>query len=207
MVEGVEEGYLILEGEARVETEVLGSRFIATLAPANTEDEARALIDRVRSEMPDASHHCFAYRVGAPGSTQTIGCSDDGEPHGSAGRPMLDVVLHSGIGDLVVVVTRYFGGRKLGRGGLVRAYGGAVQAAVEVAATRTKIDWVHLTLELDYARAEVVARRLPELGAEIVASEFGASARHRIRVPRHRRPHLERMLDDITRGEAVLIEE
>ncbi|NLG62975.1 MAG: hypothetical protein GX539_12100, partial [Candidatus Cloacimonetes bacterium] len=97
------------------------SRFIATLAHAPDVESARAFIEEVRAEFPDATHNCWAFVAGPPGSTSHVGFSDAGEPHGTAGRPMLDVLLHSGIGEVAAVVTRYFGGVKLGKGGLVRA--------------------------------------------------------------------------------------
>jgi len=106
--------YHIPAGAVRVEEEIKRSRFITSLAPAPTVEAARALIAAVSAEFADANHNCWAYVVGPPGSTGQIGMSDDGEPHGTAGRPMLNVLLHSGIGDIVAVVTRYFGGTLLG---------------------------------------------------------------------------------------------
>ena len=115
----------------RVEQELQRSRFITTLAPAPTVEEAKSFISRVREEFPDANHNCWAYVVGPPGSTGMAGLSDDGEPHGTAGRPMLTALLHGNVGDVAVVVTRYFGGTLLGKGGLVRAYTGCVQQGLE----------------------------------------------------------------------------
>ena len=98
----------------RVEQEIERSRFITTVAPAPTVEEAKAFIARIREEFPDANHNCWAYVVGPPGSTGMAGMSDDGEPHGTAGRPMLTALLHGNVGDVAVVVTRYFGGTLLG---------------------------------------------------------------------------------------------
>src|SRR5690349_3350547 len=122
--------YLVPARVHRVEQEVQKSRFVTTAAPAPTVEEARAFIARVREEFPDATHNCWAYVAGPPGSTAQVGMSDDGEPHGTAGRPMLTVLLHSGVGDICAVVTRYFGGTLLGTGGLVKAYSGGVQLAL-----------------------------------------------------------------------------
>ncbi len=113
----------------RHETQVLNSRFIATLSPAFSVEEARAFIAAIRREFPDATHHVPAYIIGYGDSVITH-CSDDGEPAGTAGRPALTALTGSGLGDVVVVVTRYFGGTKLGTGGLVRAYTAAVQRVV-----------------------------------------------------------------------------
>jgi uncharacterized YigZ family protein len=123
--------YRIPAAERRAEIEVLNSRFIASLAPTFSVEQARAYIARIRAEFPDASHHVPAFLIGA-GAAVTAHCSDDGEPSGTAGRPALAVLTGSGLGDVTVVVTRYFGGTKLGTGGLVRAYGDAVKAVLAV---------------------------------------------------------------------------
>lgn len=114
----------------RVEEEIKRSRFITTLAYTPTVEVARAFINEVGAELSDANHNCWAYIVGPPGTTSQVGMSDDGEPHGTAGRPMLTVLLHSGVGDICCVVTRYFGGTLLGKGGLVKAYSGGIQLAL-----------------------------------------------------------------------------
>src|SRR5665811_1552158 len=116
--------YPIPAGRARVEDIILRSRFITTAGPASGSEEARAFVAAVRSEFADASHNCYAFVAGPPGSSAQVGMSDDGEPGGTAGRPMLAALLGCGIGDIVVVVSRYFGGTLLGTGGLVRAYAG-----------------------------------------------------------------------------------
>ena len=122
---------MIPAAEARVETAAGNSRFIATIGPAFTTDEAKAFIARIKAEFADATHNVPAYVIGH-GQTTIAHCHDDGEPSGTAGRPMLAVLQGSGLGDVVVVITRYFGGTKLGTGGLVRAYGDAVREALLV---------------------------------------------------------------------------
>ncbi|MCX7792579.1 MAG: YigZ family protein, partial [Chloroflexaceae bacterium] len=114
--------YPIPAGRARAELLVLNSRFVATAGPAPDVEAAKAFIAAIRQELPGASHHCYAFLAGH-GASVIAGMSDDGEPAGTAGRPMLAVLRGSGLGDVVVVVTRYFGGALLGTGGLVRAYG------------------------------------------------------------------------------------
>ncbi len=133
--------YPIPAGRARVEEVILRSRFITTAGPAANVDEAKAFIAEMRAEFADATHNCYAFAAGPPGSTAMAGMSDDGEPGGTAGRPMLAVVLGSGLGDLVVVVTRYYGGTKLGTGGLVRAYSGGVKAVLDVLPVREKVTY------------------------------------------------------------------
>ena len=129
---------LIPAGETRTEIRVSNSRFIATIAPAFTPKEAKVFIKRMKLEFADASHNVPAFVVGH-GATVTAHCNDDGEPSGTAGRPALAVLQGSGLGDAVVVVTRYFGGTKLGTGGLVRAYGDAVRAILEIVPRAEKV--------------------------------------------------------------------
>ncbi len=117
---------LIPQRETRVEIVVVNSRFIATAAPVFSVDEARAFVSRIKSEFHDASHNVPVYLIGH-GSSTIAHCSDDGEPSGTAGRPALAVLQGSGLGNVAVVITRYFGGTKLGTGGLVRAYGDAMR--------------------------------------------------------------------------------
>lgn len=122
-----ESGCLVPASIREVESRVRRSRFIATAAPATSRERALAAVDDARTRFPDARHHCWAYLVGDPAAASGAASSDDGEPSGTAGRPILGVIEHKRIGDVVVVVSRYFGGIKLGAGGLVRAYAGAAE--------------------------------------------------------------------------------
>src|SRR5215218_8245898 len=142
----------------RARDEIDRSRFITTIAPAPTVEAAEAFIRSMRDEFPDATHNCWAYVVGPPGSTTRVGMSDDGEPHGTAGRPMLTALLHGGVGDVVAVVTRYFGGTLLGKGGLVRAYTGCVQQALEHLPTTERVRKVRIAIEIEYASVDGVRR-------------------------------------------------
>jgi len=111
----------------RCEEIVRRSRFIVSLAHTPTPEAAKSFIERIKQEFPDATHNCWAYAAGAPGQTSKVGYSDDGEPSGTAGMPVLDAIRKSGIVDVVVVVTRYFGGTLLGTGGLVHTYGASAK--------------------------------------------------------------------------------
>lgn len=122
--------YSIPTSEAEVETEVKKSRFIASLCPVNSEAEAKAFIELQRQRFPGANHHCWAYISREPQALTGLASSDDGEPSGTAGRPMLAVLTGAEIGQVCVVVRRFFGGTKLGTGGLVRAYSQAVRAVL-----------------------------------------------------------------------------
>src|SRR5512146_1043212 len=125
----------------RTQEEIKRSRFITTLGAAATAEAASEFVALVTAEFPDATHNCWAFVAGPPGSTDRIGMSDAGEPHGTAGRPMLNALLHGRVGDIVAVVTRYYGGTKLGTGGLVRAYAGCVQHALETLPTTERVEW------------------------------------------------------------------
>lgn len=175
--------YPIPASQVRIEETILRSRFITTLAPAPTVDAARAFVAAVRAEFSDATHNCWAYVVGAPGSTAQIGMSDDGEPAGTAGKPMLNVLLGSGVGDVAAVVTRYFGGAKLGTGGLVRAYSGGVKAALLQLLVIEKVERVLLQVILPYRLYQPVERLLPAFEAEVIESQFAAEVTLRVRLP------------------------
>jgi uncharacterized YigZ family protein len=188
----------------RVEQTIDRSRFICTIERVATAEEAQAFIRALNAEFPDASHNCWAYVAGPPGTANKIGMSDAGEPHGTAGRPMLTVLLHSGVGEIAAVVTRYFGGIKLGTGGLVKAYGGAVQHALETLPRAERVDYADLAVSIGYPSISAVQQLLPGLEAEVVAQEYGADVRYHLRVPRPNVDRLRAALLDATRGEASI---
>lgn len=192
--------YPILAGEVRVEQTINRSRFLATLRPAATVTEAQALVEGLRAEFPEATHHCWAYLVGPPGSTAQVGMSDDGEPHGTAGRPMLDVLQHCGLGDVAAVVTRWYGGTKLGKGGLVRAYGGTVGLALADAETGRRTQWTALTLRMSYAQVSAVQHRYAAHEVEILDEAFSADVTHHVRLPDECRAAFETAIMDATAG-------
>lgn len=194
--------YRIPAQRHRVEEVIQRSRFIATVGYAPTVEDARIFVAEIRNEFPDATHNCWAYVVGPPGSTSQIGMSDDGEPHGTAGRPMLTVLLHSEIGDIVAVVTRYFGGRKLGKGGLVRAYSGAVQLALEDLPTVEKVPKVEVLVEIDYSAVTPLQRELPEYGAIIVDEVYGSDVSYRIQLPEDMLEPFLAAVANLTNGQA-----
>lgn len=180
------------------------SRFIATAARAADTSEARELVERVRAEMPDATHHCWAFVVGPPGSTARIGVSDDGEPHGTAGRPMLHTLLHGGVGDIVVVCTRYFGGVKLGGGGLSRAYAEAVKAVLASLATVEKVERARIEVTVGYADVDALRRLVTELGVVVEEETYGLEARYRLAVPAPDLEAFRRALADASQGRGVV---
>ena len=185
----------------RVEQSIERSRFICTVQRVIAPKDAQALVREMHAEFPDATHNCWAYIAGPPGSTSRIGLSDDGEPHGTAGRPMLTVLSHSGVGEIAAVVTRYFGGTKLGTGGLVKAYGGAVQLALETLPRAERVDYAEVRLSIGYASIAVVQQLMFSLEAEVVAQEYGVGAEYQLRVPRQNLETLRAAVANATSGE------
>lgn len=196
------QGYPIPATTHRTEQTIQRSRFVATLAHAPDVDAARTFIERVRAEFPDATHNCWAFLAGRPGSTSHVGFSDAGEPHGTAGRPMLDVLLHSGIGEVAAVVTRWYGGVKLGKGGLVRAYGGAVQYNLETLPTKLLVERITLDVHVGYPEVEPLRRLLAEAGADVLEEHYGADVCYRTAVPVSSAPALRQGVADISAGRA-----
>jgi uncharacterized YigZ family protein len=192
---------IIPAGRARAEMRVSNSRFIATAAPAASVEDARALIAEMRAAMPDASHHVYAYVIGH-GATTTLGMSDDGEPSGTAGRPVLAIVRGSGLGDVVVVVTRYFGGTLLGTGGLVRAYGDAARAVLELVAREEKIERQALLIRVSYAAFEATRRTAEAHGGVIDDGQFAADVTLAITLPAAQLDAFVAALREVTAGAA-----
>jgi len=188
----------------RVEELIQRSRFITTAAHAPDANAANAFVGSVRELFPDATHHCWAFVAGPPGSTAHIGMSDDGEPHGTAGRPMLTVLLHSGVGEVVTVCTRYFGGVKLGTGGLSRAYAGGVKLLLQTLPTELKIKRVHVSVRVAYPHVESLQRLLDDLEVVVEHEEYGEEVRYQIAVPAMTLETLREQLAQLTSGEGVL---
>ena len=187
-----------------VEQELKKSRFIASAGRASNKAEALAFIQAVRSTFPDATHNCWAYIAGEPNNTVEIGMSDDGEPQGTAGKPMLNVLQHKGSGEVVVVVTRYFGGVKLGAGGLVRAYSGAVQAVMEALPVEEVVAVKEALLQFPYAQESTLRRLMESLHIEVVETAYQEQVLMHIRVPETQAQELELKAVNQTHGEAVL---
>ena len=195
-------GYPIPARIHRAEETIQRSRFLTAIAHAPDAEAAHHFIHRIREEYPDATHHCWAFVAGPPGSTRSVGMSDDGEPHGTAGRPMLTTLLHSGVGEIVAVCTRWYGGTKLGTGGLSRAYSGGVKLALEELPVEERIARAHLQLTFGYAAVDGVQKLLDELGATVENESYGAEVRYDVLIPEVRLPSFERRLADLTGGGA-----
>lgn len=199
--------YRIPAQEIRHEIVVVNSRFIATLAPVFDVDQAKSFITRVKSEFTDASHNVPAFVVGH-GASIIAHCSDDGEPAGTAGRPTLAVLQGSGLGDAAVVVTRYFGGTKLGKGGLVRAYGDAVRQVLKIAPLAEKIPTQTLIFALPYTYFERARLLIEEHNGKIMDEEFATDITITCRFTIDDSPVFANALTELSHGtiKAIILE-
>lgn len=180
---------------------VRGSRFIVDIAPATSDDEARGEVKRVAADFPDASHHCSAWRLVSP---QIERANDDGEPSGSAGRPILAQLAGRNAVNAVAIVTRYFGGTKLGVGGLVRAYGGATGEALDAT---TLVPWIAETVfefEHGYQHTDGIDRILAQLGGSVEDRGFGEHVTVRVRIAETKFDAFRSSVADITSGEIAI---
>lgn len=160
--DGISEQYL----------EIKKSRFIGRAGFADSREAALAFVETMRADYPDARHHCWAYLVGDPATNASAAMNDDGEPSGTAGKPILNVIQHKGIGDVVVVVARYFGGIKLGAGGLVRAYAGATEAALAQLPVVEHEPMARRRLILDFALEQPLRHWATDHDARVLAVNY-----------------------------------
>ena len=155
------------------ESLVKKSRFIARAARVENREQAMAFITAIKKDFPDARHYCWAYVLGDPQASAGAAANDDGEPSGTAGRPILNVIQHKGIGDVIVVVVRYFGGIKLGAGGLVRAYGGAAEAVLSALPLVHRRALVRRRLACDFSLEQPLRHWAARHEASVVNVEYG----------------------------------
>lgn len=196
------EPYQIIEQGGVGEIEEKKSRFIAHVAPVSTEEEALAFIDARKKEYWDARHNCYAYIIGSQGETMRF--SDDGEPSGTAGKPILEVLVNSGIRNLVVVVTRYFGGTLLGTGGLVRAYTQATQAGIAASDIRTMCYGHKITVVTDYNGIGKIQYLLGQRGIPITESTYTEQVTIQLYLPYEQKDAVVREITEATAGKAVI---
>jgi len=180
------------------------SRFITSAAPAFSVKEAKAFIRSIVNKYPDASHHVPLYLLGH-GRTTIVHCSDDGEPAGTAGRPALAVLKGSGLGDIVVVVTRYFGGTKLGTGGLVRAYSDSIRFLLEVLPRARKILTTTLMFVIPYNLFEQSQMIINNHLAVVKDKAFGADITLSVRVAEDQLESFQNYMVGLTRGQITFI--
>mgnify|MGYP001325741261 CR=1 FL=1 len=174
--------YLVPLTEIRRELAVMNSKFISTLAPAFSIDEARAFMARIRKEFADASHNVPVYIIGG-GNTVTEYFSDDGEPSGTSGKPALAVLRGSGLGDAALVITRYFGGTLLGTGGLVKAYTESAQLVVNAVGRGQRVSMHVAMIALPYNLLERLRLAVTRQSGEVLGEDFGADITMTVRLP------------------------
>jgi uncharacterized YigZ family protein len=143
--------YQTLKNPVTARLEIKKSEFIAYAYPVNSREQAMFHVEQIREKYPDARHWCWAYIIGDPDNTTSAGFDDDGEPNGTAGRPILGVLQHKSIGNIIIIVVRYFGGIKLGAGGLTRAYAGSAQAAVDQMILQPFVPMTQVQILADFA--------------------------------------------------------
>lgn len=184
--------------------EIKKSRFITLLAHTDGVEAAKAFVESAKAAHPDARHHCVAWVAGPPDDSQRLGFSDDGEPAGTAGKPMLAQLMGSGVGEITAVVVRYYGGVLLGTGGLVKAYGGGVQRALNTLTTIRKMPLTAYTLWCEYAQLTGIEALLAQFEGKIIDSDFQASVHLRVALPRSRLAEFSAKLADFSRGSLQL---
>ena len=181
------------------------SRFITLLAHTEGVEAAKAFVQQIKAEHPTARHHCWAYVAGAPDDSQQLGFSDDGEPSGTAGKPMLAQLMGSQVGEITAVVVRYYGGIMLGTGGLVKAYGGGVQQALKLLARKQKVPMRRFQLRCDYAQLSDVERLVQRFEGELLKTEFLDVVSLTLALPHAQVDGFSQHLTDISRGALALV--
>lgn len=175
--------YWQAQESARFTLEIKKSRFIALACPCTTRAQAMVFLEQAKSEFPDARHHCWAYVLGDPDNAASMASSDDGEPGGTAGRPILSVLQHKNIGDLMLVVVRYFGGIKLGAGGLVRAYGQAADGVTQELKLSKPVHMQHWQATCDFAHEQFLRHWLEQHGGQVLEVSYGSSVCLQLQLP------------------------
>jgi uncharacterized YigZ family protein len=180
--------------ESRAEIREKGSRFLAVVGPTADEVAAKAALEELARRYPDATHHCWAWRIGEPPRERS---ADAGEPAGTAGVPILQVLRGAGLSDVLAVVIRWFGGTKLGKGGLARAYAAAAREAVQGLPVLSRVPTVRLAVEVAYERVGAVKRLIRPPEVELEHEEYGAAARLVLVVQEERREALLESLAEL----------
>ncbi|OAT49518.1 hypothetical protein M997_0734 [Proteus hauseri ATCC 700826] len=196
--------YLIPAETVEFNEEIKKSRFITFIAHTDGIDEAKAYIQSIKLQFPDARHHCWAFVAGRPDDSQQLGFSDDGEPTGTAGKPILAPLLGSGMGEVTAVVVRYFGGIKLGTGGLVRAYGSGVQQALKLLPTKIKVPQSFFIVECEYSLVSLLEQVIEQYQGQILSSEYTDKVTFTLSLPATSCDEVEIKLRDISRGSMQL---
>ncbi len=192
--------YFIPIDSVRVEQNVKRSLFICYIEHCTSPAEADAFIRRISEKHKDANHNCWARIAGTPTDPAGYGMNDDGEPRGCAGKPMFNVLQHSGIGEICAVVSRYFGGIKLGTGGMARAYSSTVQLAMEELTIKEKIYYSRISLVLPYNLAKTVEYLVLAENGRITDSEYGVDIKIQLEIPEEKTEDFHTKIRDAGQG-------
>lgn len=176
-------GYLIPSETIETEVVIKKSRFITFAYHVKNRSEAMQHLQSLRERYPDARHHCWAYLLGDPRAPKSVAMSDDGEPSGTAGKPILNVMQHKDVGDIMIVVVRYFGGIKLGAGGLVRAYSGATQQAYSELATIKKQNFIEMEIQCTFRDEQKIRHHIERLEGRVENIDYGLDLRILFAIP------------------------
>ncbi|PJG82312.1 YigZ family protein [Caviibacterium pharyngocola] len=196
--------YFIPKSAVIFEEEIKKSRFITYVHHTEGLAQAKSFWQEIKALHPNARHHCWAAVAAQPNNSQEFGFSDDGEPAGTAGKPMLNALLGSGIGEISAVVVRYYGGILLGTGGLVRAYGNGVQQALNQLEVVLKVERGRYLLDCDYAQANWIAQLCEKYNVVINAQDFQANVRFEFGVSDDKLASFRRELTDRSAGRLIL---
>jgi len=196
--------YQIAVNTVEHETVVNRSRFICYLSPCLSIEEAKAQVKQYQLEHPQASHHCYAFLTKAADNSLGYGYSDDGEPSGTAGKPMLAVLQGGGIGQVCAIVVRYFGGTKLGTGGLQRAYADSVRQALVFLQSKTKIAMATKTLACQYSQVDDVLHIISQVEGKVIEQEYLQHVQFKLLLPQAELALVEHKLQTLSAGKLTL---
>lgn len=196
--------YLIPAETISFTEEIKKSQFITYLAHTDGIEAAKDYIQSIKAQYPDARHHCWAFVAGRPDDSQKLGFSDDGEPTGTAGKPIMAQLLGSNLGEVTCVVVRYFGGIKLGTGGLVKAYGNGAQQALKILPTKTKVPQKIFNLVCDYSLINAIEQLLVQVNGTVLHSDYNETVSLQIAIPATLEQEVNDKLRDISRGALTL---
>lgn len=188
--------YTTIDHSATAELTVERSRFIGHCLEVSTEAEAKAFVAQIREEHSQASHNCYAYRIG-PTENPIEYFNDHGEPSGTAGKPILGAIQRLNLTNVVLVVTRYFGGKKLGVRGLIEAYGQTATLTLNECGTVVKVPKFKVTLVYNYSEHSLISHRLQRVEAEVISTEYTDVVTTEISVPLERKPDFESLINEL----------
>lgn len=187
--------YPIPVAQAQAEIEIKKSRFIAYARHIVSRETGMIWLEELRQQYPDARHHCWAYLLGNPSCAVNAGMGDDGEPSGTAGKPILNVLQHKGVGDIMVVVVRYFGGIKLGAGGLTRAYSQATQAVMAELTTEQQQPMTSFRIQCDFSQEQGIRHQLSLIDGAVYDIDYAQQVSLKVEIPTKQQPIFQAYLE------------